>query len=765
MEDFMGDEFKQKFKGANMDYNQHFQQFSHQRNTEKLQSLSPVYTERMEESEEEKFDVAWLFAVLRRRAPIMLFVAVALSILGGALIVRSSRNIVPVYKGSFKLLVEPITAEGRLARQYIMAQGPNTGSELQRARIEETSLVDYQTLIRVLRSPKLMEPAIAQLQAKYPKIRYGPLVSNIKMRRITVGKGANEQGTKILVVSYQDPNPEKVEVVLNHLVDAYLEYSLQERMTSLRQGIKFINDSLPELREKVDTLQADLQKLRQQYNLMNPDLADRYLYEHSLIIQRQRVDLIAQLQQQRTLYANLQTQLREDNPVTILSREPKAYETLIGQIQKLETEMALQSALFLDDSEPMVTLREKLDNLYLQARQAARSIVKQVESQLRELEAREQSLAEAETALNQKLRELPLVSRQYADLQRELEVATNSLQDFLSKREALRVDAARNEVPWELIDPPNVPRDAAGNPLSITVTQTKRQLAVVVILSSLLAIGVGFLVEVLHTVFHTPAEVKAATKLPVLGVIPFAKELKKATKKPKKLAPANAVLGSSSHPAPHLGAGNLLTTAQVHHASALLEAFRALHTNIRLLSSGFPIHSFVIAAAEPGDGKSSVALQLAHTAAAIGQRVLLVDADLRSPQIHTQLNIPNLRGLSDAISTDISLNDIIQRPSDANPNLFVLTSGSLSHDPIKLLSSKKMHSLMEQFQDFFDVVIYNSPPLLGLADGSILASQTDGLILVVGLAKTDRSSVKQALDGLKISGSPVLGVVTNQIKG
>ncbi len=202
------------------------------------------------------------------------------------------------------------------------------------------------------------------------------------MTRITVGKGNKEQGTKILVVSYKDENPKRVEAVLNQLVETYLKYSVEERLASLRQGINFIEEQLPELQEKVDTLQGDLQRLRQNYNLMDPNLADRLLSEHLLIIQRQRSALNAQLQQQRTLYQNLQKQLREKHPVTILSREAKAYENLIAQIQRLEGELAIQSAMFFDDSEPILMLREKLDNLYLQSRLAAESVVQQVGSEI-----------------------------------------------------------------------------------------------------------------------------------------------------------------------------------------------------------------------------------------------------------------------------------------------------------------------------------------------------------------------------------------------
>jgi capsular exopolysaccharide synthesis family protein len=273
-----------------------------------------------------------------------------------------------------------------------------------------------------------------------------------------------------------------------------------------------------------------------------------------------------------------------------------------------------------------------------------------------------------------------------------------------------------------------------------------------------MGIGIGFIVEILHTVFHTPDEIKAATKLRLLGVIPFARELKKLDKKAKKLPPA--LLGQVGSPA----LIPVSRQAQDEQATVFLEAFRSLYTNIRLLSARKPIHSLVIGSALSSDGKTTVAVHLAQTAAAIGQRVLLIDADLRRPQLHLRLGLSNERGLTDVITTDLSLNDAIQR-SSVEDNLFVMTAGQGTSDSIKLLSSDKMQYLMEQFQAFFDLVIYDTPPLLGLADGNILAANTDGIILVVGLEKTDRSLLNKALEGLKISGAPVLGVVANGIKG
>ncbi len=749
-----------------MDYETNYQQFSENRNSSRYTSLPQSYSANAEESSGDSLDLGWVFAVFRRRAMIMAGVGIALSVLSGALLVKSSRQIVPEYSGAFRILVEPITAEGMLSQMYLMAQTSDASSDIQRIKIEDNSLVDYESLIRVFQSPKILQPVVEKLQEKYPKISYGALASRLSLTRISVKKGSQEQGTKILVVRYNDRDPKRIETVLEHLKEAYLDYSQEERIKDIRNNIAFIDKKLPELQSQVDILQEEMQRLRENYQVLIPETTNRALTDQMLGIQRQRVNAQTILAQMRVQYANLEKQFAEGNLISILARDPKAYEVLIGQLQRIESDIAVDSALFFEDSEPMQQLREKQQNLQELAREQVQGYLKIVAGQIRELEANEQKLAETELQLTQQLRQLSAVAREYDDLQRELEVSTKNLKEFLAKRAALEIDLARQtqSIGWQVIEEPAVPRDQNGQPISITVTQTKRQLIVAVIVSMLLGVGSGFLVEVLISVFHTPEELRGATKLPLLGIIPFAKDLKKRSSDYRnKLAPVTGLALDKNQ----ASLGLLLATKaqiQTYSTSPLLEAFRSLYTNIRLLSYQNPIQSLVIGAATSGEGKSTVAVHLAKTAAAIGQRVLLVDADLRSPKIHAKFGVPNVQGLSDAIATDISLNDVIQRSPD-DDNLFVLTAGPVPEDPLKLLSSKKMHSLMEQFQDFFDLVIYDTPPLVGLADGNYLAAQTDGLVLVTRLAKTNRSQVQKAQEGLKISGARVLGVVANGVKG
>ena len=747
-----------------MDNRQDYQPFTPKSNGKLPNFSAQNYRDNfVEETEEEKLDLSWLFGVLRRRILVMAAATIALSALAGTAIFITSKKITLDYEGSFSLLVEPATAEGLLSKQL-----DNTvAADLAKINIEGISLVDYETQIRILRSPKMMQPVLQELRAWNPNLTYTEMMSKLTINRVSYAKDGKQQGTKILEVRYKDSDINKIYGVLDKVSKAYLEYSLQQRLTGINQGIKFIDMEMPKLRERVEVLQLQVQRLRQQSNLFDPQLEGKSLSEQVQSIRGQQVGLQVQLRGMRSLYQSYQKLVNENNPVGVLMTQGQAYSGLLSQIQKVDSDLSLKLAQYRDDSLPILALRKSREELILTSSQQAKEVVMaNLSSQIKEVEARDREMTLLQKELNQKIRNFSVTTRQYDNLVREQQVVTKSLSDFLAKREALRIDAAQQQIPWVLINPPEIPLDKFGKYITSTVKQTKKQLALAVILSGLLGIAVGLLVEVLNTVFHTPEALRIATRLPVIGIIPFSKKVKRRPPvRSRKLTSARSnskvevmQLGEAQPTVPILGP-SLFSDLDYQ----FLEAFRSLYTNIHLLSAGRTIRSLLVSSAVAGDGKSTVALHLAATAAAVGQRVLLVDADLRCPQLHAKLGLPNVRGLGDAISTDLSLNDAIQR-SPNQDNLFVLTAGQIPPDPIKLLSSKKMQYLMEQFQAFFDLVIYDTPPLGGLADAHLIAAHTDATIMVVQIGKTDRSQVRRVLEELKISGASVLGIVANGCK-
>jgi polysaccharide biosynthesis transport protein len=190
------------------------------------------------------------------------------------------------------------------------------------------------------------------------------------------------------------------------------------------------------------------------------------------------------------------------------------------------------------------------------------------------------------------------------------------------------------------------------------------------------------------------------------------------------------------------------------------ESFRSLYTNLRLISSTRPIRSLVVSSVMEGEGKSTVAIHLAEAAAAMGKRVLLIDADLRKPQIHNYLELSNERGLTNLFSGEANL-EIIQKFSPV-PNLYVISAGSLSLEPSRLFSSRSMKHFADQIKNKFELVIYDTPPLVGQSDAYLVADNTDGLLLVTQPGKIKQELLERAMEQLSIADINVLGLVVRE---
>ncbi|QZZ21815.1 polysaccharide biosynthesis tyrosine autokinase [Leptothermofonsia sichuanensis E412] len=689
--------------------------------------------------EEGSFNIDHLLGTLRRRSLLLAGVTIAAT----SFMWYRALTQAPSYQSGFRLLVEPVTAE-------------NTLQNLTDTSTRQFKL-DYATQIEVLRSPELLQPIANQIQKQYPGFSYGELISNLTV--------SQPKGTKILDIRYSGSDPQKVKYVLDQVSEGYLRYSQLERQTNLRRGIQFVEEQIAKVQERVNSLQIALQTFRQRNNFIDPDSQSQRVSTQITALEQQRLEVQKQLAEVRSTYDSLQI---EPGAVAALANSP-SYQAVLGQIRELDSKIAIESARFREGNLALQLLEDQKQKLVPLLRQEARrslgNKLAEVESQLRLLEVRQQAIANAEQYWTQQFKRLPITSRQYTDLQRDLRVATESLTRFLETRENLQVQAAQQEVPWQLIAAPALP----GAPLS----SIGRDLLIGALAGLALGIAAAMVAEKLDNTFHSSEELRKQLKRPILAIIPFYEAVQPEPKAPSKIKhlfqPArlkSLVRGRRRPPTSR-------TT------SIFLEAFRSLHANIRLLRTDPPITTLVISSALPGDGKSTVAINLAQAAASMGQRVLLVDADMRKPRIGSRLGIPSSRGLRDLIETNTRPSRVIQQFHRSTPeevsdnpqilpfgaeNLYVLTSGEVSQDPAKLLSTQRMQDLMEHFQTIFDLVIYDAPPLLNLADSSLLGAHADGVVLVAGLGKTDRTALLQALETLRLSRIPVLGIVANNLR-
>jgi capsular exopolysaccharide synthesis family protein len=183
---------------------------------------------------------------------------------------------------------------------------------------------------------------------------------------------------------------------------------------------------------------------------------------------------------------------------------------------------------------------------------------------------------------------------------------------------------------------------------------------------------------------------------------------------------------------------------------------------VEFASVDVPLRTLLVTSAVPDEGKTVTAANLAVVFAQAGRRVLLVDADLRKPSVHTIFALPNAHGLTSMLRSDTVAVDAITHASE-QANLRVLTSGPLPPNPAELLGSHRMQAVLETLQQSADLIVFDSPPLQAVTDAAVLSSFTDGAILVVDARSSRRRSVRQAKETLDRAGARILGIVLNRV--
>jgi succinoglycan biosynthesis transport protein ExoP len=276
------------------------------------------------------------------------------------------------------------------------------------------------------------------------------------------------------------------------------------------------------------------------------------------------------------------------------------------------------------------------------------------------------------------------------------------------------------------------PATTDSKPVSPRVMETVLMAAVS---GLILAVAGALLIEFLDDTLKTPEDAKRALDVPTLGSI------------------ARTKSGATPN--------SLITTHEPH--SLVTEAYRNLRTNVRVSSVDEPLRTLVVTSPNASEGKTTTLANLGVVMAQAGNRVVLVDTDLRRSMLHKKFEVPNREGLTNALLEDEPVLDGWLRETEID-NLRVLTSGPLPPNPSELLGSQKMRQLIERLKDEADVILFDAPPILMLSDASVLAMETDGVLLVAEAGRTRRTAARQAVERLQQLGVNVVGVVLNRVR-
>src|SRR4028119_27197 len=404
-----------------------------------LQELPSIDKDEVSAPPQKKMNLRPLLRTVKRKA--LLIIGITGVVAVGAYL-WSKSSIPRTYVGDFRLLVEPVTNEARTVDPSAITRGPG-----QQLPSQETSNLDYATQLEILRSPRILSEIYEQVRSRYPNLSYFIFKRSLVVQRYTGEKPAEAERTKLLQVKYEAEDAKQVQFVLEVAAEKYLKYSLEERKTRIGEGVKFIDDQLPELQQRVDNLTSRLQMLQQQNKLSDPKTQGDELFAQVRKITSEQTATQGLLQEQKALYESLRKQLEltpdEAIAASALSEDPN-YRTLQAKIQEIENQIAIESARFSEESPTLQTLTTKRNNLLaLQSQEIQRIlgqnligttsnpqvlafqnptrvglIQKLVETnnQVQLLEVRNQALANNRAVVEQQARDFPNIARAHSTI-------------------------------------------------------------------------------------------------------------------------------------------------------------------------------------------------------------------------------------------------------------------------------------------------------------------------------------------------------------
>lgn len=669
----------------------------------------------------------------------------------------------PIYQSSMQILVEP---------NY---QGKSDGDK--EGEFADTNVeVDYATQLKVLKSSEILKRAIDKLGLEYTEETENQVIEALKdalnVYQIVDRNSEREIQTKIVHTVYTGESPLQTQTVLEALQEVYLEYNLEQQEKRLQNGLNFINNRLPAARNSLTEAESALTQLSKEYNLVSPEEEAIALKNNIRNIAQEREILKAEQSQKRGNYTTLQQELglsTKENTIALsrLSQSPR-YQNILNELQRIDMTLATEKSRFTDDN-PVIRdlIRQKENQKALLVEEARRVLgtippgfiaeleslrekgqlvnsdtefidsITQTQADLAGIQDRETSLAQTEAQLRQNLDQFPELIARYRNLAQEAEVKREALQSLLEAKQELEIELSRGGFNWQVIEPPQLGEQIAPN--------LTRDLFLSLVIASFLGATVAFLKEAMDDTINASKEIEKQTTLPVLGTAP------------QLSLSSNSLMGRL----PLFPHGVRTSIRDVIQWQPFRESLDIIYENVRLFSSNSSLRTLAVTSATAGEGKSTFISGLALSIARHNQKVLVIDGDLRSPSLHQAFDLSNQSGLTNYLANEID-RPAIESVSFMGVTIDMITSGTVPSDPVKLLSSSKLRNLLDLQKHDYDLILIDTPPVIGMVDAIKIASLCDRTLLMTRLDKVKSKEVVEAT--ALLSKLNVLGIVANGSK-
>lgn len=631
------------------------------------------------------------------------------------------------------------------------------------------------TQAAVVRSFSVLERAAKALRMIPPDMDFDTLKQNPRYIQLLSDIRAQvtatpEENTTLINISATSPEPGLAARIANAVAQAYQEENRLQRNRQLFGARRFIEEQVAAVGNRLQQAEDGILALkeRQGFVSLNEETAASVARIGALESEYEKVRLeqegiapqIQALQNPQILDGTILLRVIADAGDPGITKLNSALIDLGLERENLLTTLTPQHPQIRDLDARISATRE---NLNARIRTVRDSMVREIRVKNQTLEVRSAELQRQMQIVRQAQRKFPDVSWKLAQLQRELTLNENLLTTLRSKLQEVQIKEK------EQVDEVSVVRPAIPPSQPMNPPQMGGKTIVGLLIGLTVGLVLAFVMESLDTSIGTIQDVEGYLEMPVLGLIPLIDP----TKDPLISPPED-----DEESGPLLKMRPFLVSL-FSPRSTIAEAYRSLRTNVEFLSLEKNVKTLCVTSASLMEGKTTTAINLAITIAQTGKKTLLVESDLRKPFLHHAFGIERDPGLSDAIVgnkgwreclrtvTDLMLGPLGIEKLMAMPNidkLSLLTSGSPPPNPSEFLNSQRMTDLIAIFREEYDFIIFDCPPVLPVTDAAILASKTDGTLIVYRVGKIARSALKRAKVLLENVRGRVLGVVLTGLK-
>jgi capsular exopolysaccharide synthesis family protein len=555
--------------------------------------------------------------------------------------------------------------------------------------------------------------------------------------------------TRLVRVSVTDRDPERAQLIANTLVDVYTEKTVEDRLGSTVNALEWLGTQLDSLRSELNTAELALHEFKKDHNVLSVSLEDqRNLVAQEIVhfsealteIRMRRIAL-----QART--AVLQGADRED-PLEVhapIANEDAALVALRTRILEAQQERNTLAVRYGENHPDMMRADAQLETLHRQFRSELDRVVDAAAAELAEVKRTETGLRAALDEAHAEGLTLNLREIEYARLQRAKENKAQVYQLVLQRATEADLTRMLQTTFVRVVDRALTPT----YPIRPSIrNNTMAGLAV----GLALGVGLAILLSRLDRRIKTIAQAEAFG-LPVLGILPrmpAAGGIERRAPRKRKSAPPLEL---------HSPERDLIVHTQP--TSEIAECCRSIRTNLTFMSVDQPFRSLVVTSGHPEEGKTTVIISLAISLAQSGKKVLLVDTDLRRPQIHRSFDLDPSRGITSVLAGAMKLRTAAAETKV--PGLSVLPVGPIPPNPAELLHSRPFSALIDEMHERWDIILFDSPPANVVTDAAILAPQVDAALVIVKAEQTTRDSLRRTLRQLGDVSANVAGIVFNDV--